>query len=54
MSCSAFRDRPGHCWLRPVGGFEVENDEIGEVGSVFVLPAENEQLVALVQRGSMA
>lgn len=48
MSCSAFRDGPRHCWLRPVGGFEVEDNEVGEVGAMLVFTAENEQLIALI------
>lgn len=33
---------------------EIEDDEIGKVRSVFVLPAEYQQLVTLVQGGSMS
>ena len=41
MSCSALGDRSGDCWLCPMGRFEVEDYEVGEVGSVFVLAAED-------------
>lgn len=33
---------------------EIENDEIGEVGSVFVLTTKDEELVALVKGSGMA
>ena len=42
MSCSSFRDRPGDCWLGPMGRLEVKYYEIGEVGSMFVFAAEDE------------
>lgn len=48
MSCSAFRDRPRYGGLSPMGSLEVENNEVGEVGSVLVLAAKNKQFVALV------
>ena len=35
-------------------GFEVENDQVREVCSVFVLAAENEKLVSFVQGCRMA
>jgi len=34
-------------------GFQIEDDEIGEIDSVFVLAPKDEQLVSLVQCGSM-
>lgn len=34
-------------------GFQIEDDEIGEVDSMFVLAAEYEQLVSLVQCSSV-
>lgn len=49
MSCTTFGDGPSHCRLRPVGGLEVEDDQVGEVGPVLIFAAENEQLVALIQ-----
>lgn len=54
VSCSTFRNRSGDCWLCPMGCFEVEDYEVGEVSSVFVLAAEDEQLVALIESRSMA
>lgn len=50
MSCSAFRYRAGDLGLCPVCGFEVENDQVGEVGSMFVLASKDEQFVTLIKR----
>lgn len=49
MSRSAFWDRTRHGWLCPVGGFEIEDDEVGQVRSVLVLASEDQKLVAVVQ-----
>lgn len=54
MSCSAFGNRPRYLWLRPVCGLEVEDDQIGEVGPMLVLAAENKQFVAFIQCCSMS
>lgn len=48
MTGTAPRERPRHLGLCPVRGLEVEDDEVGEVCSVFVLTAKDEQLVAVV------
>lgn len=48
MSCSAFWNGARNCGLRPMGSLEIENDEVGEVGAVFVLAAKDKQLVSLV------
>ena len=37
-----------HLRLCPVGSLQVEDDEVGEICSMFVLSAEYEQFVALV------
>lgn len=47
VSSSPLGNRAGHWRLSPVRCSEVEHDEIGEVCSVLVLAAEDEQLVAL-------
>lgn len=54
MSCSAFRDGPRHGGLGPMGSLEIEDDDVGEVGSVLVLATKNKQFVALVQGCGMA
>lgn len=54
MSCTAFRDGSSHLGLCPVSGLKVENDEIGKVGSVLVLAAEDKKFVALIQGRGMA
>lgn len=48
MSGSPFGDGPGNGWLGPVGSLEVEDDEIGEIGSVFILATKDKQFVPLV------
>lgn len=37
-----------------MGSFEVEYDEVGEVGSMFVFSAKDEKFVTLVEGSSMA
>lgn len=32
---------------------QIENNEVGEVGSMFVLAAENKKLITLVKSGSV-
>lgn len=48
MSCSAFWNGPGNRGLSPMGSLEIEYDEVGEIGSVFVLAAKDKQFVSLV------
>ena len=47
MSCSASRWRAIDLRLDPVRRLEVENNDVGEVGTVFVLPAKHEEFIAL-------
>lgn len=54
MPCSTFWDRPCNSRLGPVCCLEIEDYEIGEVGSMFVLAAEYQKLVALIKSSSMA
>jgi hypothetical protein len=42
VSCSTFGNRPRDCWLCPMRCFEIEDYEIGEVGSMFIFAAEDE------------
>lgn len=49
MSRSAFWNRTRHGWLSPVGSFEIEDDEVGQVRSVLVLATEDQKFIALVQ-----
>lgn len=42
MSCTSLRNRPRYGWLCPICGLEVEDYEVGEVGSMFVFAAEDE------------
>jgi hypothetical protein len=42
VSCTSFRDRSSDCWLCPMGCLEIEDYEIGEVRSMFVLTAKDE------------
>lgn len=37
-----------------MSSFKVEDNEIGEVGSMFVLTSKDEKFIALVESGSMA
>lgn len=53
VSGSSFWDRAGHGRLCPVRSLQVEYNKIGEVSSVLILAAENEELVPLVEGGSM-
>lgn len=53
MSGSSFWDRAGHGRLCPVRSLQVEYNKVGEVSSVLILTAENEELVPLVEGGSM-
>lgn len=48
VSCSTLWYRATDARLRPMGGFEIEYDEVGEVGSVLIFSAEDQELVALV------
>lgn len=48
MSRSAFGNRTGHSGLRPMGSLQIEYNEVGEIGSVFVLATKDKQLVSLV------
>ena len=54
MSRTSFGDRSANIGLRPMCRLEIEDYEIGEVGSMFVLTAEDEKLIPLVQGGGMA
>lgn len=54
VPCAAPGDGAGNLRLRPVSVFEVKDNEVGKVSSVLVLAAEDEELVALVQRRSVA
>lgn len=53
MSGSSFWNRASHCRLCPMCSLQVEYNEVGEIGSVFILAAENEEFVPLVERGGM-
>lgn len=53
MSCTSFRNWTCYCRLGPMRSRDVENNEIGEVGSMFVLAAEDEKFVSLVERSSV-
>jgi hypothetical protein len=39
--------------LCPMGGFQIEDNEVGEVDSMFVLAAKDQELVSLVECGSV-
>lgn len=54
VSSSAFRNWTVDSRLCPMCGFQVEDDEIGQVGSVFILAPKNEQFVSLVEGSSVA
>jgi len=54
MPGAAFRDGPRDLRLRPVCCFQVEHDQVGEVGSMLVLAAEHEEFVAFVECASVA
>lgn len=53
VSGSSFWNRAGHGRLCPVRSLQVEYNKVGEVSSVLILTAENEELVPLVEGGSM-
>jgi hypothetical protein len=53
MPCSTFWDRTRNSRLSPVCCLEIEDYEVGKVGSVFVLAAEYQKLVSLIQGSSM-
>jgi hypothetical protein len=36
-----------------MGGFQIEDNEVGEVDSMFVLAAKDQELVSLVECGSV-
>lgn len=40
MPGSAFWNRARDGWLRPMRSFEIEYDEVGKVGPMFVLASE--------------
>jgi hypothetical protein len=54
MSGSTFWNRARDGRLRPMGRFEIEDDEIRKVGSMFVFAAKYKQFVPLVECSSMA
>jgi hypothetical protein len=51
MSCSAFGYMSSNSRLSPVSRLEVENDQVGQIGSMLILAAKDKELVSLVQRG---
>lgn len=53
VSGSSFRNRTSHGRLCPVRSLQVEYNKVGEVSSVLILTTENEELVPLVEGGSM-
>lgn len=54
MSCTTLGNWSRDRGLCPMSGLQVENNKIGEVGSMFVFTAEDEELVALVQSCRMS
>ena len=42
MSCASLGNRSSYCRLGPMGGFEIKDYEIGEVGSMLILAAKDE------------
>ena len=53
MSCTTFGNRAIDDGLGPMCRLEVEDDQIGEIGSMFVFSTEYEEFVALVESSSM-
>jgi hypothetical protein len=54
MASAAARYGPVEFGLRPVGGLEVEHNNIGEMLAVLVLSTEDEKLAALPKTGGVA
>ena len=54
MSRTSFGDRSADIGLSPMCRLEIEDYEIGEVRSMFILAAEYKELITLVQGSSMA
>lgn len=53
VSGSSFWNRAGHGRLCPVRSLQVEYNEVGEISSVLILTTEDEELVPLIEGGSM-
>lgn len=53
MPGSSLWNRAGHGRLCPVRSLQVEYNKVGEVSSVLILTAKNEEFVPLVESGSM-
>lgn len=53
VSGSSFWNWASHGGLCPVRSLQVEYNEVGEVSSMLILTAENEELVSLVESGSV-